>query len=50
METMAIGDLFWQDIDDEASRREVEKRFWKGEDGKKSTLYIDAGSCRGDEG
>ena len=29
MEAMDIGDLFWQDIDDEASRLEVEKRFLK---------------------
>ena len=27
MEAMNIGDLFWQDIDDEASRLEVEKRL-----------------------
>jgi len=27
METMDIGDLFWQEIDDEASRTEVEKRL-----------------------
>ena len=27
MEAMDIGDLFWQDIDDEASRLEVEKRL-----------------------
>jgi len=50
METMDIGDLFSQDIDDDASRPEVEKRLWKVEDGKNSTLYIDGGSCQGDEG
>ena len=27
MEAMDIGDLFWQDIDDEASRQEVEKKL-----------------------
>jgi hypothetical protein len=27
MEAMDIGDLFWQDIDDEASRLEVETRL-----------------------
>jgi choline kinase len=27
MEVIDIGDLFWQDIDDEASRQEVEKRL-----------------------
>jgi hypothetical protein len=27
MEAMDIGDLFWQDIDDEASRLESEKRL-----------------------
>jgi choline kinase len=27
MEAMDIGDLFWQDVDDEASRREGEKRL-----------------------
>jgi choline kinase len=32
MEAMEIGDLFWQDIDDEASRLEVEKRFCKIKD------------------
>jgi hypothetical protein len=50
METMDIGDLFWQDIDDEASRTEVEKRLWKVEDGKNSTWSIDGGSCQGDKG
>ena len=30
MEAMDIGDLFWQDIDDEASRLEAEKRLLKG--------------------
>ena len=29
MEAMNIGDLFWQDIDDEASRLEAEKRLTK---------------------
>ena len=29
MEAMDIGDLFWQDIDDEASRLEAEKRLLK---------------------
>jgi choline kinase len=27
MEAMDIGDLFWQDVDDEASRLKVEKRL-----------------------
>jgi choline kinase len=30
MEAMDIGGLFWQDIDDEASRLEAEKRLLKG--------------------
>jgi len=35
MEAMDIGDLFWQDIDDEASRQEVEKRLTKGQGSEK---------------
>jgi choline kinase len=27
MEAMSIGDLFWQDVDDEASRMQAEKRL-----------------------
>ncbi len=33
MEAMDIGELFWQDVDDESSRLEVEKRLLQGKGG-----------------
>lgn len=38
MEAMDIGDLFWQDIDDEASRLEAEKRLLKGLGGRRGRM------------